>query len=876
MANSKIILWQTGLKAADNMIIERIWNFLDTSGVCVACEILEDFQYIKPDYEITLKLAKAQEEITEQHNPDYLSIEEDGHKWYYYIDSVEQTSANTLKYKCHLDVLNTFEGNYELTDKSMIEREHVDRFTKKAAQVNDDIVTASYVINRSKTKENLEPKLYKVSDVTISGLSQKLDDKKWYLIYRTSNTTGSSGTPCIDLVANEDVALLKLPSGVATLPEGITPVGTDGVNISQLFFNNNQSRTYVITLDDWTAKITPTNPIYAPTYNLTNGTLVMRFASASGRPTSINIDYIAPNGDVTAIGPYFSYTIQQQTVYYGVASIELHSSNAKYLLYDETASFKLTDILKNPVTWTKRVWILGNSVNISGINSLNRTDSTIVKVIECPYCPIEFTYNVVDKSYSWPDYWEYTNDGSMSFLRTTNLNVDFTRTNIWQRTNISEFFKGQLSIQKELLSYPEYYHFNDPKIYNNATYKESYVYDSNEYVLPIEDYDYTYSSGTITDINISYKQSNAVSSDLAFRFKASDNTPIKGESTFNDVLLSNRNNELVLFTSDYLNYMKNGYNYDKEKMKQQATQNAASIATKAASSAAAMAVAGLITGSAGGVWGAAIGGTIGLVSGAISAGLSNKQAESDLEQKINELQNKAYAVSFVNDRDLFNWYSDNKLHYMKFEPSVDNKELISRYYELYGYSAGYIKKPDMDSRYFYNYVRGDVDIDGLDYQPFLRFKDMLIQRYKEGVYKIHNRQATSWVWDIDLNHGNVEINLLPTLWVISPDDYQPLDANWLSDLEVDDRNGFSCRYDGPYEINNRTRYVEFEFYSNGLPIGRPDESGSTLFQFTTYQPGSTIRIRVDGQYQYSGALLRARIVDSTRPWNTSAWKTLII
>lgn len=332
---------------------------------------------------------------------------------------------------------------------------------------------------------------------------------------------------------------------------------------------------------------------------------------------------------------------------------------------------------------------------------------------------------------------------------------------------MSQYTLGNFQIHKDQLVNTEAVpDLVDPKIYSGNTYKDAFVYDSSEYDIPIGEMLCTVQDHrTKPEIDIDYYQSNAISSDLGFKFTVKNGANVKYQETFGDIMLSNRNNELPLFTSEYLDYMKNGYNYDKEKMERQAAQSTANMITSAASAAATAAIAGAIKGSTAGWVGAAVGGAIGLVAGGVAAINSNKQAESDIEQKINEKANKAYNVSQVNDRSLFNWYSDNKLHRMRFEPDEKTKELIKDYYKLYGYSKGIYCKPNTDNRYFYNYVRGDVDLDGLEYQPFFKYKEAIAEKYKEGVYYIHNRAATRGYWDINLECNNYDTALLPNDWI---------------------------------------------------------------------------------------------------------------
>ena len=82
----------------------------------------------------------------------------------------------------------------------------------------------------------------------------------------------------------------------------------------------------------------------------------------------------------------------------------------------------------------------------------------------------------------------------------------------------------------------------------------------------------------------------------------------------------------------------------------------------------------------------------------------------------------------------------------------------------------------------------------------------------------------------------------------------------LSNLAIDDREGFSCFYTGPVVLDKSRYYVEFELYESGTVSGNPTLSGSTLNQSKSYEPYSTVRIPFEWQVK-TGSLLRARIVD---------------
>lgn len=756
--------YRSDLKQSDNFIVENIENYLiRIDGLNV--DYITDFQYIKPAHTITVKISKSQEEITNYHNPDYLALDEDDHTYYYFIDKIEWTSQNTLKYVCVMDVLNTFEGKYEFTDRSMIERQHMDRYIKKDAFVADDRTIVDCRVKRSRTDEQLTPKLYKISDTKVDGYEFNADDHKWYLVYRTSDLAlDSSGkpvsgaVPCIDLVP--DTGFYLEQSG--TLPDipGITR-NWFTATITPTFFTNNKTNIYYIHGDDITVKINYTDDTGRHTLTVgTGGLCIMRYEQY--RPGSqsyadgIRLDFIGADGKAKQYGPVMKTGSYDES--YGITNIEIACQSGHKMFYNTRTSYDIAEIDTFPF-----FWLVGEGTYLTGLSSVNRTDSRIVKIIECPYCPINLTKT--GETYTIPAGWSMSNE---STLRTKDLTIKFERSRIATH-DVDKYFNRQFTIYKTSLADPDEDRMLEPKIYNNATYKDAYVYDSNEYDLPIDEMQPMSTVPAWVGLWVDYCQSNAISSSLGFKFSLAANSPtttvaVRNQETFGDIVLANRNNEIPVFTSEYLDYMKNGYNYDKEKLDRQAAEANVNIVKSAATAAATAAIAGALKGSTAGWVGAAVGGAIGLAAGVISANMSNQQAEADLQEKINEKANKAYAVSGSNDNSLFNWYSDNKLHHMVFQPDSDTLGMISQYYHLYGYNHGKYGKPNTNNRYSFNYVRGDMILRGTTFQPLEENMSFIRQKFQEGVYYIHNRVATPGDWDVKLATINVETALLPSSW----------------------------------------------------------------------------------------------------------------
>ena len=103
-----------------------------------------------------------------------------------------------------------------------------------------------------------------------------------------------------------------------------------------------------------------------------------------------------------------------------------------------------------------------------------------------------------------------------------------------------------------------------------------------------------------TSFDVYFKPTNTINSKFAFHFdfgSIAEFGTFKQTIDYEDYLLVNRNNEETIFSNDYLNYIRTGYNYDKKVREKTIDKNSldASImtATFGASVAAALPTGGI-------------------------------------------------------------------------------------------------------------------------------------------------------------------------------------------------------------------------------------------------------------------------------------------
>lgn len=726
---SAIELYTTGLHMEKNFIIDNIIGFLNSANVTKVYTFL-NFQYIRPDYEISIKIDADQSLLNRSKNPDFLALTQDNFVYYYYVNKVEQVAQKTLRFRCTMDVLNTYQGRYKLSANSLIERQHVDRWKKLSSKDYTDRTEINVAPIKSRTDEGLSPALYKTQDKTISqgGLESNY---RWYLVYwKTLSISESVIKPAIGLCADQDIVYRP----------GENPQPMD------IYYSFND-----VPFDEWQYQVEGTitwseGLIFPKSYDLTANNcyaITYRVPTAIvGFPqTVLGIYKISDNTEIEV------HTIGQDTIIDGRPAA-LKRSGAHKTYYSQEYINNYDIIIRLPYINNESS---GTASIISSINSINNTDENIQKIIECPYAPCQMSVDSEGRLIDPPG-WFYLGkdkDGKqINQLVNDNLSPDFY---MHVETSIDvDPFRHNYIIAKSTLSSP-FGPLFDVKTYNTDCYKRNFVYDNESFTLPYE----TVTNNTGSDnarVGFSYIQSNNVSSDLLFLFDYSDERITQSsEDNFENLILSNRNNEVPVFNSAYLTYMNNGYNYDKKLQRIQATSDLIGVAGQT-----------IQGGMSGGVAGAAIG----LAKGAVNVGFSHLSRETQMAAKINSTKLAGFSVSGVNNLSLFKAYSGNLLHYMVFEPDEPTKEMINKYYSLYGYNQGYYIIPDTDSRYAFNYVRGDVDIDGDDFkQPYFDAKDMIAEKYKGGVYFIHNRPATPTFWDLDLATANWETSVLPSSWI---------------------------------------------------------------------------------------------------------------
>ena len=765
MATSTLTLYMnSGMKQENNYIVEYIGQYLRMNAE--GSRVIENFQYIKnPASSQAFKVNIPQDGYNSS-VVDYASLLQDGDMYYYFIVDAKWTSQDCLTLVAVLDTLNTFQDQYSLTDRSNIERQHVDRVKLIGERPTGDSINEVVTNIISPTKEELQPELLMTRQEVLSGDLPVDSRYTWYLIYQTNT---SSGNPEILMCADKDI---NVGTESGTTEYIVTAADLKGGLPARMVFGKFRA---IINTDE------------SETIDM-NGSLSISIDP--GSTDNLSITYMPYEG--------LGYIPERRT---GRVKIQLDGTTSLKVYNTSGPNFNQPYVEEN-FSYT----LIGRAVCTS-IDTIDRTMSNLYKVIECPYCPLNL--QVTNGAITGiPQGWKY--DQSQNKLSCDNLSYEFPERVAWTEENVMNLVAGQvIKAQRSKLSqYSRKDHQDgvegnvvDPKTYISTLRSYNFVYDAVTWSLIPEDLVIPNNSARPDLIKVYYKQSNNISSDCGFRFDIPEFT-MRHRQYFDQYMFSARSNELPLYSSDWINYQRNGYNYDKK---------ANALRTWSD-------MVGAIAGVAGGglssigqiasfqnrpeieslkeqyrqgtLWGSdfdnetrkyianriskyrlpttlgIIGTGVNVAAGITNATLSHYQRENALEQKINECKNRAFSVSSTGNHDLFKWYSGNKVILFEFEPREEVRELINDFFSLYGYAQGYYMVPDLDSRLWFNYCRGTVDIDNYKKKRSIEEnKADIVQRFQQGVYKIHRvNTPLGTFWDMKLERQNYERAILPESW----------------------------------------------------------------------------------------------------------------
>lgn len=788
MATSLRLYFDTGIRPEKNAVIEDIETFLSTKRNLT----YPLNKFIQPDTSLSVKIdtlglpsviidkGYATHVVNPfwSKKPDYCAIQnEDGSdKWvYYYVMNKEWKATRTVTLELAIDTLNSFQGAWEFTDRTFVTREHKDRFYQNEIQYGG----STYLARRTYLdSDNVNPALYKKDEITIEDAL----NYDWYLLYMANNTagavTGASYPVDAYLISGEQIT-----------------TGVDVYRLKGTALDN--TKTYFF------------------------GSLISGSYAAD--------DYlIQPNGERTQLSGVFSIRKPTGENYWAVQQVLGNSSSkniCKFTDYIDFSTIKNLTIVNTsdlghilPLSINKIPGAVttysqgtiapildGTEGSISGIDTVDRTDTRILSIIKLPYAPVDITIvngklllpAEVEKSASV----KWQNEKTYYYLKI--------------KTDYLSAFKKDLTIPKTILSslFVKKSTITDTRnldmesaLYHSDYYQQRFVYDSFNYMIQDELLDpsflFTFNSPS-NSFKIKMVTTSTMNSRFLFDFNNNGNGIVYEieDQNYSYIMSVARNNNIATYNSDYVNYMRNGYNYD-VKAKNAALLNAGlgigasvvstglqalnlggtlSSISKAATSAKegieieAWAQKAFGTPETVGITAENIGrykqqldtakaqsrttATLALgqafsgVSGIINGIQQIQLTESNFQQKQQAIKQASVSVSGSDDIDLLSYYSGNRMQVETWECSDRMKKALGDLYYYQGYSTQEQKVPTHNNRKWFDFLQCQADIKSVDNLD-QKFIDNMKDRFTIGVTYYHN---VSSQWDLDQTKGNNEI-----------------------------------------------------------------------------------------------------------------------
>ena len=686
---SKLTFYQCEITPEKNCVVDDLVGYLSSLTPLV----VENFQYIKLDLDLYIKVNSSQVNVP-KFNYNYVAVKnEDVNKVYYYfiIGSPTWISQNTIQLQLSLDTLNTFQNDLTWTNKTNITRQHKDRFSTTYTTTSQ-----GKVLNRKIDgyDEGFAPVKYFDTGTSIRSSSADYD---FYLIYKNKEDLNAGSSVPMDcyLCASEEINL------------------NISVNSTGIQFNN---------------------------YNVGDSLYV----------------FAADNTTFTTTINGTSYTISASGQYKGIAFVKYSNGNNAYVLKDDS-HIVLTNIgntALTDVTATVKVRVCRNfepeldaasqytyysvlgqvearnysvitigqtSATLLSINSVDRTDSRIVKIIKMPYAP--FTVEFANGKMRIPAGWTY----SGGYLLLNDLNTEFL--NIISGSDDLSSYVSLTVVPADLGKNKDNNIKYESKLYNSSFFSLKYIYDNFEKEFLLERYN---ARTTYPGVRIDFKQSNNISSNSIFKFIPMNGT-YKEPALYGQFLNVNRQNEVALYNSDYLTYIRNGYNYDKKAKSQQFSAGLIGTGLGIAGAAASVFLpAAGVVGAAGAI-SFATSSVSSLVS-TINTAISNEQA---IQQKLDNAKKSAASVSNTEDLNLLSYYNGNRLIRYTEDINDNIKQSLYNLFRLTGYACNDYAVPAVNSRLYYNFLQCKADFEDTNWTYGKAFLDDIKAKYEIGVTYFH-------------------------------------------------------------------------------------------------------------------------------------------
>lgn len=700
----------------------------DSSIITLVCEVLNEDWYPAVNDEPTIKTYPGAIELGQAQ----------------VLEADTQSAIWTLK-------LNVFQGDLSELQQGDIINIVSENNENAIVQVDTIEVLKECYRNIDYIQEGINPLLQCGSaDGNLIENNKTLLQDDWYLLYRNQKNPEDSS------VIINSVDCYLIPGTTKAVSTGVITSGQ--INANSLEFG----KLYYIPLYV-VGNSTPAldAQAYNQTITLSNGvTLGGSFTNGFsyvvvGKTSTGDLDVTFNKVSYNPADDYFE--IEGQTIYGGIKYITINQSPTYYNL-SATSGISLYDIFGDLLSTANRKQFTFNDVgkSLSPITLLDRTDVKNIKLIKLPYCPYNFTItsNKIDVANSdWNfEELEQADNSILNCLKLTDLNTKLTADIMSSQNPLSVLYMGNLSSLNPQLSDSRKGANYESKLYASEFYSPKFVYDSFAFEIDLEKFDianYSY----VSSFKIIFDMTKTINSKFMFTY---DSMKYRNAvANYAKYMPIARNNEEVLYNVPYINYIRNGFNYDVKQKNINVASNWVGVGLSAISMGASLLapsvplkVAGVVTS---------------LVSMAMSfkgAIVSQIQGEENLKQKLLQAQNQTASVAGSDDVDLMSVYAKNRLKYLLYQPNEIMKDLIYNLFYYAGYASNRMGIPSHNNRVNFDYLECEAVFDTEGNNTPQDLLDELKNCFKLGVTYIHKSNRVNDKWDIEQKYENWEVSLM--------------------------------------------------------------------------------------------------------------------
>lgn len=794
--------------------IEQFLNFYYPSSY-------SNFQYIKHGINIEIKLDRTQREQDANNVSfvNYCRIANGTDiPYYYFVEKITPRGESTILLSLHLDVINTFRTYYEsaILPSSVIHRQHMDRFAIASFEWSEENTLTNVGLGQTGTwayitlSANNREATY--TDSALIGKTISFDSAtnahslvgeayfkefdsvtgKFTARWNYVQDPVPPEIPLITFKYREKVASSDMIRPlVSYTSEGINPVlfKTREDEIAQVG-DQSWNLIYRNDADIDESAFNETNPVTAwlcgdrpvKVSHSTGGNVLLPADFASGwtmvrASDNPRLQYKIERGtqswnfpiydegagyqffavffrDGSSLSCY-AYSLQRgedplrwgwlnYTEYANIDSVEFINPPDQINVYQSSARPTSYKFASNAQIATGA----STEAILKGIDQIDRKDAKLIKIIKLPFPPTEITF--LGETYDFGSTWEYDAGDEILKASTDDLKFNYLfRSDVESPLRKLDPFSDDLDVSSAR-------HLDDPKLLNSAFYRPKFVYDSFtfEFDLELVDAEKWIEEGD-PYLDFRYVTSTTFNSKFAFIFP--DYFLQYSLQDYDNVLPVGRNNELPIFSSQYVTYLRTAYRYDlKELGRKKFTAGLQAVGSVAGGG---IGIASSVA--TGRPFGAAAS-FGGMLAGATNAVLSAVRAEDSLKSKMESMENQAVNISGSDDIDILTAYSGNKCKVVYYEVSPLMKTALNNLFHYCGYSVETSGIPDETSRIWFNFVQADIDLD-IEYSnsnsrfiPAYAIPEIKA-RYASGLTILHHHGGT---WNPQQDKENYERSLI--------------------------------------------------------------------------------------------------------------------